>query len=644
MNENYIDVLNVSKQAKAGKTMDRLLNEVNSPDDIKEMDLQQLENLSKEIRKFLIDNVAETGGHLASNLGVVELTLALHKVFNTPEDKIVWDVGHQSYVHKILTGRKRYFGTLRQLGGISGFPKTAESVYDTFNTGHSSTSISAALGMAKARDIKKEDHVVIAVIGDGALTGGMAFEALNDAGRSENNLIVILNDNEMSISRNVGGLSSYLSKIRTQPIYFKAREDLDHMLNKIPAIGKSASKVLNKAKGSIKYLIMPGMIFEELGFKYIGPINGHNIEELTKVLSRAKLLKGPVFIHVCTQKGKGYSFAEEKPHEFHGISPFEVETGELKAKKGPSYSDVFGEELVRLGAEEPGLVAVTAAMPLGTGLDTFAKKYPDRLFDVGIAEQHAVTFSAGLAQSGLKPVAAIYSSFLQRAYDQIIHDVALQNLHVVFAIDRAGIVGEDGETHQGIYDLSFLSHIPNMTIMAPCDYTELKLMLNYAVKEHKGPVAIRYPRGIGKDMLVQTQDLKLGKGVIIRPGSDATIVALGNMVEIALETGEILQKHGISAEIINARFAKPLDLELFSASALKTGTVTTLEDNTVCGGFGSSVLEGLNNIGIKADYRILGFPDVPVIQGSKKALYAKYRLDPEALAQDISKLLEHKTE
>lgn len=636
MNEITIDA---SLTDNSLKTVEKLLNNVNSPEDIKKMDLQQMIRLAGEIREFLIENVSKTGGHLASNLGVVELTLALHKVFSTPHDKIVWDVGHQSYIHKIITGRKLDFKTLRSLGGISGFPKTNESVHDSFNTGHSSTSISAALGMAKARDIKKEDYSVIAVIGDGALTGGMAFEALNDAGRSPNNLIVILNDNEMSISRNVGGLSRYLSKIRTQPFYFKAREDLEQMLNRIPAIGKSASKALKKAKGSIKYLIMPGIIFEELGFKYLGPIDGHDIDELNMVLSRAKLIKGPVFVHVCTQKGKGYSFAEEKPHEFHGISPFEIETGEVKVNNGPSYSDIFGKEIARLGEEEPGLVAVTAAMPQGTGLELFSKKYPERIFDVGIAEQHAVTFAAGLAQSGLKPVVAVYSSFLQRAYDQILHDVALQELHVVFAIDRAGIVGEDGETHQGIYDLSYLSHIPNLTIMAPCDYSELAMMLDYAVKKHNGPIAIRYPRGSGKQQLGEAQPLQPGKGVIMRSGSDITIVAIGNMVSNALAVGDILGKMGISAEIINARFAKPVDIKLIAASAVKTGVVATVEDNTVKGGFGSSVINELINNGIKVNAGIFGFPDMPIIQGSKNALYSKYRLDAEALAHDILKLM-----
>ncbi len=617
----------------------KLLDAVNSPEDIKKLDVCQLEKLSKEIREFLISKLSVTGGHLASNLGVVELTLALHKVFSTPEDKIVWDVGHQSYVHKIVTGRRGLFDTLRQSKGISGFPKFKESPHDSFNTGHSSTSISAALGIARARDILKDKYSVIAVIGDGALTGGMAFEALNDAGRSPNNLIVILNDNEMSISKNVGGLSRYLSKIRTQPIYYKAKEDFDVILNKIPAIGKSAAKALDIAKGTIKYMIMPGIIFEELGFKYLGPIDGHNISELSKVLSSAKLLKGPVLIHVCTQKGKGYSFAEEKPHEFHGISPFEIETGEVKVCNGPSYSDTFGKIMIKFAEEEPRLAAITAAMPHGTGLDEFSKRYPDRFFDVGIAEQHAVTFAAGLAQNGIKPVVAIYSSFLQRSYDQILHDVALQNLNVVFAIDRAGVVGEDGETHQGIYDLSYLTQIPNMTVASPCDYLEFERLMEYAVFEHKGPMAIRYPRGCGPRKLCAFQPIMPGKGVKLAEGGDITLVAVGNTVETALKAAELSKAFGISVEVLNARFVKPLDFGMIKASAVKTGNVITIEDNIVKGGFGSSILEGFCSRDIHVKTKLVGFPDTPVLQGSRSSLYKEYGLDADSLVCEIKKML-----
>lgn len=621
---------------------ENLLKSINSPDDVRKLDVRQLGVLAEEIRHFLIEKVSITGGHLASNLGVVELTLALHKVFNTPEDKIVWDVGHQSYVHKIITGRREQFDTLRQLGGISGFPKNCESDCDCFNTGHSSTSISAALGIAKARDIMMEQYSVVAVIGDGAMTGGMAFEALNDAGRSPNNLIIILNDNEMSISKNVGGFSRYLSKIRTQPIYSKAKEDFNMFLNRIPAVGKSAARALVRAKGTIKYIVMPGMIFEELGVKYLGPIDGHDIGELTKVLANAKRLKGPVLIHIRTQKGKGYRFAENKPQDFHGISPFEIETGEVKINNGPTYSDIFGDKMVSLALTEPRLAAITAAMPLGTGLDQFSKKYPERFFDVGIAEQHAVTFAAGLAKAGIKPVVAVYSTFLQRSYDQIIHDVALQNLHVVFAIDRAGIVGEDGETHQGLYDISFLNHIPNMTIAAPGDFDEFEALLDFAVSKFNGPIAIRYPRGSGKRQLTEASEIHHGKGVKLLTGKDISIIAVGNMVDTALKVSELLREMGISAEVINGRFIKPLDTRLILESAAKTNAVATLEDNSIKGGFGSSVLELLNKNGLKVRTGIFGFPDIPILHGSRSELHKMYGLDTDTLTKDILKLLRNK--
>jgi len=613
----------------------KLLEKINSPDDIKLLNFQQLEQLSGEIREFLIENVSKTGGHLASNLGVVELTLALHKVFNSPKDKIIWDVGHQTYVHKIITGRKDRFGTLRQIGGIAGFPRISESEHDCFNTGHSSTSISAALGIARARDIKKENYSVIAVIGDGALTGGMAFEALNDAGRSPNNLIVILNDNEMSITRNVGGLSRYLSKIRTQPFYYKAKEDFDVFLNKIPAIGKSAAKALDMAKGTIKYIIMPGIIFEELGFTYLGPIDGHNISELCSVLSRAKFLKGPVLIHVCTQKGKGYAFAEKRPQEFHGISPFEIDTGELKENGVTTFSHVFGRKVCKLAEEHSEIVAISAAMTQSTGLEPFSKKFPERFFDVGIAEQHAVTLAAGMAQNGMKPVVAIYSSFLQRAYDQILHDVALQNLHVIFAIDRAGVVGEDGETHQGLYDLSYLSHIPNMSILAPSDYSEMEEMIEYAVLRHKGPVAVRYPKGTGKDKLFEPKPVIPGKGMMLREGKDLTIVAVGIMVETALEVAEMLAELGYSAEVINPRFIKPIDEKLVIDSVLKTGKLVTIEDNSIKGGFGNNVLEILCRHDIKCPVRMFGFPDEPITHGPRSELLKIFGLDAESIKNKV---------
>ncbi len=618
-----------------------LLDKIKSPEDIRKLTLAELQSLADEIRSFLLERVSTTGGHLASNLGVVELTLALHSVFNTPYDKIIWDVGHQSYVHKIITGRKDQFGTLRQFNGLSGFPKGTESEYDSFNTGHSSTSISAALGYAKARDMMHEDYAVAAVIGDGALTGGMAFEALNDAGRSPNNLIIILNDNGMSISKNVGGFSRYLSKIRTQPIYYKAKEDFDIFLNKLPG-GTKAAKALKRAKGTIKYIVMPGMLFEEIGLKYLGPIDGHDIGELTKVLSNAKGMKGPVLIHVLTQKGKGYQFAESKPQDFHGISPFEVETGEVKVNNGPTYSDVFGEKITALAAADPKLAAITAAMPLGTGLDKFSKKYPHRFFDVGIAEQHAVTFAAGLAKTGIKPVVAVYSTFLQRSYDQILHDVALQKLHVIFAIDRAGLVGDDGETHQGLYDLSYLSHIPNLTIMAPADYSEFNGMLDYCVLQHDGPIAIRYPRGTGKEMLTQPVPVKYGKGVRLTTGNDITIVAVGKMVETALQAAELLLGKDISAEVINARFIKPLDSKLILDSASKTRAVAVIEDNCIRGGFGSSVLELLNENGYMLKTKLFGFPDMPIPHGSRDILFKEFGLDADSIAHEIIKLLKRR--
>jgi len=623
--------------------LESILQQINSPDDVKKLTVSQLEKLASEIREFLIDKVSKTGGHLASNLGIVELTLVLHKIFNLPEDKIIWDVGHQSYVHKILTGRKESFDTLRKLNGLAGFPKISESEYDCFNTGHSSTSISAAIGFARARDLKNEKHSVVAVIGDGALTGGMAFEALNDAGRSSNNLIVVLNDNEMSITENVGGLSRYLSKIRTDPRYSKAKEDINSLLSKLPLMGKSMTKALERAKGTIKYIVMHEIIFEELGFKYLGPIDGHNIEEMTKVFSRAKLMKGPIFVHVCTQKGKGYSFAEDRPEKYHGISPFEVETGEVKSGEGLTFSGIFGKEIVNIARKDNSVVAISAAMVQGTGLENFAAEFPDRFYDVGIAEQHAVTMAAGMARSGLKPVVALYSSFLQRSYDQILHDVALQNLHVVFAIDRAGVVGEDGETHQGLYDLSFLRHIPNIVIAAPCDYSEFAMMLEYAITKHEGPIAIRYPKGIWKERLYETGQLNLGKGVKMRTGKDVTVAAVGSMVKTALEVSEILENVGIDAEVINARFVKPLDSSLLINSVSATKKLVTLEDNVIKGGFGSGVLELLSQNSIYYPVKIFGFPDEPILHGSRKEIFRKYKMDAQSIAEEVKRFVHNKS-
>jgi len=614
----------------------KYLDNLDSPQYIKKLSFNELNMLSDELREFIIDSVSRTGGHLASNLGVVELSIALHRVFETPKDKIIWDVGHQSYVHKIITGRKDQFNTLKQFGGISGFPRIKESPHDVFDTGHSSTSISAALGFARARDIKNENYSVVAVIGDGALTGGMSFEALNDAGRSTTNLIVILNDNEMSISRNVGGMSRHLSNIRSGPYYYKFKEDMEYFFNRVPVVGKKTKNILHKIKSAIKYNFLPGILFEEIGFKYLGPIDGHNIEEMTSVLTKAKNLKGPVFLHVCTQKGKGYSFAEEKPQVFHGISPFEVETGEVLSKGGKTYSDIFGETILELAEKNDKIVAITAAMPNATGLEAFSKKYPTRFFDVGIAEQHAVTMSAGLAANGLTPVFAVYSSFLQRAFDQVHHDAAIGDHHVVIGVDRAGIVGDDGETHQGIYDLSYLRHIPNMVILAASDYTDLKNMLTFAVENYNGPIAVRYPRGRGLPCISEANEEKivLGKSVCLQKGEDLTILAVGSMVNTALEAAKILKlEKNIDAEVINARFVKPLDEEAILQYAKKTGKLVTIEDNTVVGGFGSAVSELLHKSGLDTKLLMLGFEDKFIEHGSIAKLMFKYGLTPEAVAE-----------
>jgi 1-deoxy-D-xylulose-5-phosphate synthase len=623
--------------------MEKFLDKINSPMDLKKLSLKDLNILSHELREFIIDNVSKTGGHIASNLGVIELTLALHYIFFSPKDKIIWDVGHQSYVHKIITGRKGEFHTLRQLGGMSGFPKTSESSHDVFNTGHSSTSISAALGIARARDLMKDKYNVIAVIGDGALTGGMAFEALNDAGRSHNNLIIILNDNEMSIAENVGGLSKYLNRIRTEPIYSKAKEDVEYVLNKIPGIGKGVTKTILKAKDGIKHMLIPGMFFEELGFKYFGPIDGHDLEALIDVLQRARNINGPVLIHICTKKGKGYCFAEEKPDTFHGISSFNIDTGKTIKISNKNFSKVFGNKMCQLAENNKNLTAITAAMITGTGLEDFNKLFSKRLYDVGIAEQHAVTFGAGLAINGIIPVIAVYSSFLQRAYDQIIHDVAMQNLHVVIAIDRAGIVGEDGETHQGIYDISLMMHVPNMTILSPVNYLELENMLEYAVEEFNGPIAIRYPRGEEFGQIKSGEaPIIYGKGEIEKSGQDLTIITYGRLVNYAIEAAKILKEKEVSAEIINLRFLKPLDKELILSSGLKTKNVIVLEEVTKEGGVSQKIesifCEECENIKIL----IKALPDEFIPHGKVSELFQKYGLDVDSIVNASLDLLKKK--
>lgn len=611
----------------------KLLDSINSPEDIKHLNVDELNSLCSELREYILENVSKTGGHLASNLGVVELTVALHRVFNTPHDKIIWDVGHQTYAHKILTGRKNKMSSLRQLNGISGFPKRNESIFDVFDTGHSSTSVSAAMGMARARDLNNEDYEIVAVIGDGALTGGMAFEAINDAGRSNTKLLIILNDNEMSISKNVGGLSRYLSRIRTTKGYLSTKRDVEKILNKIP-VGKQIKSFLKRAKDGIKQIVVPGMLFEELGLTYMGPIDGHNIHKIIESLERAKNIEGPLLMHVITKKGKGYKFAEERPNEFHGVSAFNIETGEALKKSSQSYSDYFGMKMCEIAEKNENVVAITAAMTDGTGLRDFAKKFPNRIYDAGIAEQHAVTMAAGLAVSGVVPVVALYSSFLQRAYDQIIHDVALQNLHVVFAVDRAGLVGNDGETHQGVFDEGFLSLIPNMTVLSPADYREFGNMMEFAVS-YNGPVAIRYPRGSMSEYIKNSkQSIVLGRGYIVEEGKDITIAAAGKMVKTAIETREILKTKNIDAEVLNLRFIKPFDKELIINSVNKTKSLVIIDEATV---FASYAVNIYNILPKNLDVMVKTLPDEFIKQGSIEELLKENQLDADSIAAEIIK-------
>ncbi|MDD3653732.1 MAG: 1-deoxy-D-xylulose-5-phosphate synthase [Desulfotomaculaceae bacterium] len=617
--------------------MSKYLNNVHSPRDIHSLDITQMQALAKEVRQIIINTVAKNGGHLAPNLGVVELTLAIHHVFNSPADRIVWDVGHQSYVHKLLTGRFNEFATLRQFGGISGFPRPCESAHDAFGTGHSSTSISAALGMAIARDLKKGSYSVIAVIGDGAMTGGMAFEALNHAGHLKKDLIVILNDNEMSIAHNVGAMSGYLSRLRTDPMYSRGKEEIEQLLRKMP-IGPTLLRLGEKLKDSLKYLVVPGMIFEELGFFYLGPVDGHDIKAVVTVLQRARSIKGPVLVHVITKKGKGYRPAEDNPDQYHGVGPFNVTNGKIiKSSSAPSYTEIFGNTMIRLAAKKSKLLAITAAMQGGTGLTKFAKIYPERFFDVGIAEQHGVTLAAGLAAGSYHPVVAIYSTFLQRAYDQILHDICLQNLPVTFAIDRAGIVGDDGPTHHGLFDFSFLRPIPNLILMAPKDENELQHMITTAV-DHPGPAAVRYPRGAGLGVTID-EDLKLlpiGQAEVLREGSDLTLLAVGSMVSWAEEIAKLLLKSGLKATVINARFIKPLDEDRILKYATRTGRLFTLEEHVLQGGFGSAVLELLSSHGIKGVImHRFGIPDSFVEHGNHSLLMEKYGLSVGQLVRRI---------
>lgn len=611
--------------------MYKILDKINLPEDLKKLNICEKKSLCKEIRELIIDTTSKTGGHVASNLGVVELTVAIHSVFNTPKDKIIWDVGHQCYVHKILTGRKDKIGTIRQLGGISGFPKINESEYDSFNTGHSSTSISIATGMARARDILKEDYEVVAVIGDGSLTGGMALEALNDAGSSETNVTVILNDNEMSISKNVGGIPLYLSKIRTKTGYTRSNRKIKEITKKIPIIGKPIVSFAHYTKQLVKSAIIPNMYYEDIGFTYLGPVDGHDIKKLEDIMNRSKHIKGPVLIHVVTKKGKGYEIAEKNPDKFHGISAYDKKTGETKNKK--DYSKVFGDTLIKLAKQDKKIVAVTAAMRDGTGLKEFSKEFPDRFFDVGIAEQHALGLVAGMAKAGLKPVLPIYSSFLQRGYDQVVHDIAISGIPVTVCIDRAGLVGNDGETHQGIFDLSFLSSIPNIVIMAPKNFEELEKMLEYAVNESK-PVFIRYPRGGENIEFKKTEKISFGKAETIQEGTDLSIIAIGKMVERAKEVANLLPEK--SVEIINTRFLKPLDEEKIIKSIQKTKNIITIEDNLLKGGLGSAILElvnknNLENIKIKT----FGYDDTFVEHGTVGELEDRYGLTAEKIVENL---------
>ena len=620
--------------------MKKRLTDYNFPYDLKNMDLKDMELLSYSIRDFLLEKVSHTGGHLASNLGVVELSIALHKVFDSPKDKIIWDVGHQSYVHKILTGRAEKFDTLRKFNGLSGFPKYNESIHDAFNTGHSSTSISAAAGMAAARDLRGEDYEVIAVIGDGSLTGGMAFEALNNIGDSKSKVIVVLNDNGMSISKNIGGISKHLGTLRTSKGYLGAKKFVKTKIGSIPSIGQGIARSLADIKNDIKYSLMDygGVLFEELGFTYFGPVDGHNISQLTDVLNKAKGLNEPVVVHVLTKKGKGYINAEKAPGKFHGIGPFDPETGEVKEKCAKkTYSQIFGTHLVNMAEKDDRIVAISAAMGEATGLSDFEKKFPKRFFDVGIAEQHGVTFAAGLAKCGIKPVVAIYSSFLQRAYDQIIEDVCMQNLPVIFAMDRAGIVGADGETHHGLFDLSFLSSIPNMTLLVPGNGTQLEEMMDYAIKL-SGPCAIRYPKGVPCDnkniMSTETFD---GHNVRLLKGNDLDIWASGKMLDIGYKVCEILSCKGISLGLVNACMVKPLDLSVLDKNVKR---VVTIEDNIIDGGFGQQFVCATQRYNISVIN--FGWPERFIEQGTFDELSEKYGLLPEQIAERICEEIEGK--
>ena len=613
-----------------------VLEKIQKTGDVRSLDKKELQELADEIRNFLITNVSRTGGHLGSNLGVVELTIALHLVFDPQKDRIVWDVGHQCYTHKILTGRKDGFDQLRKFGGMSGFPKRGESECDSFDTGHSSTSISAGLGYVAARDLSGDDYSVISVIGDGAMTGGMAYEALNNAARLHSNFIIVLNDNEMSIAENVGGLSSYLSSVRTAETYMEIKSGVEDALNKIPVYGTKMIASIRNTKNGIKQIFVPGMLFENLGIKYLGPVDGHNISKMTKVFREAKKVPGPVVVHVNTIKGYGYEPALRNPSRFHGTEPFDVETGVPKKRHQASYANVFSTVMCKLGKTEPKLCAITAAMPDGTGLKRFRNMYPERFFDVGIAEEHAVTFAAGLAAGGMIPVVAVYSSFLQRAYDQMVHDVCMQKLHVVFALDRAGLVGSDGETHHGTYDLSYLSSIPGMTVMAPKNKWELADMLRWAVEQFDGPAAIRYPRGEACDMFHSLRaPIVHGKSEILYDENEIALIFVGSMMETAVKVRAHLRDIGYSCSLINARFVQPLDEGMLLRTVRSHRLIVTLEENVRNGGFGDHVLEYINDIGCGTRVINVALPNEFICHGSVEILQKETMIDPESICRRI---------
>lgn len=613
-----------------------MLEKIQKPNDIKKIPADQLPALAEEIRKFIIESLSKTGGHLASNLGVVELTIAMHRVFDLPKDKLIWDVGHQSYTHKILTGRKDGFETLRREGGISGFPKRSESDCDVFDTGHSSTSISAGVGYVRARELKKENYFVVSIIGDGALTGGMAYEALNNAASLKSNFIIVLNDNEMSITENVGGMSSYLSGLRTASAYTGFKMDVTKALNRIPGIGPGMVDAMRKTKSSIKQIIIPGMLFEDMGLTYLGPVDGHNIPQLIKTFQEAKRFEGPILVHVLTQKGRGYEPAMRHPARFHGAGPFDVKTGLPVGKSNPTYTDVFSTVMRKMGDRRKDVAAVTAAMMTGVGLKRFSNMFPDRCFDVGIAEEHAVTFAAALSLGGITPVVAIYSSFLQRAYDQIMHDVCMQNLHVVFAIDRAGLVGYDGETHHGIFDLSYLGSMPNMTILAPKNLWELSDMIKFAV-DYDGPIAVRYPRGEAYAGLKEFRaPICLGKSEVIHEGSRVALLAVGSMVKMAEEVQKQLKERmDMDAALVNARFVKPIDEELLRSFADTYELVVTLEENVKDGGFGERVLAFAEEEDLPFGVEIIALPDRFIPHGSVSYQMKQVGFTPEDICGRI---------